>query len=598
MTNSEVQITYDNLTVESCFKNFYIVPDYQREYVWKEEQVSQLLADLQEAFSSNAGKQYFLGSLVVFKKGNGKYELIDGQQRTTTFFLTLCAFRKIAEERNINFGSSLSNMIFDEKIDENGYPTANYKLELQYEDAKDCIKVIAKNTTRPNENDISTSGKRMLEAYDNIYKTIDNNFKEESLFRRFYAFFTQKAIFIQICTQDISAALKIFETINHRGVGLNPMDLLKNLIFRQVQRSQFEQLNAQWKEVVDGLDRVREKPLRFIRYFIMANYKIDSSINRDGIVREDDIYNWFVNNNDKCKYKEEPIAFVRLLRRCQIVYANYLKGSDGSSDNVYLQNIKHLGGGAYKYHLMLLLPAINMPKDMFNHLCKQVETLVYYVIMTKQSTNELERQFAQWSAIIRSIKTTDELNSLINGYLIPTVQKWKASYKNWFMDISQSNMQQYRIRYLLAKFAQYMDMQKQTTASSVSSLNQYIKTGVEVEHILPNVPNDALNLEYPDKEIYDTLKARLGNLTLLEKVPNIAIGNDFYTDKRPGYEASAIYLTRSLSTLDEIGVDNSLTKLNRRIRSWNEWNQTTIQERQEMLFELSQSIWNVEPFSN
>ncbi|WP_228772815.1 DUF262 domain-containing protein [Cupriavidus necator] len=40
-------------------------------------------------------------------------------------------------------------------------------------------------------------------------------------------------MFIQIST-DVSSALKIFETINERGVGLNPMDLLKNLLFTQV----------------------------------------------------------------------------------------------------------------------------------------------------------------------------------------------------------------------------------------------------------------------------------------------------------------------------------------------------------------------------
>jgi uncharacterized protein with ParB-like and HNH nuclease domain len=35
-------------------------------------------------------------------------------------------------------------------------------------------------------------------------------------------------VFIQIST-DVSIALKIFETINERGVGLNPMDLLKKM---------------------------------------------------------------------------------------------------------------------------------------------------------------------------------------------------------------------------------------------------------------------------------------------------------------------------------------------------------------------------------
>lgn len=592
-TNETLQISYDNLNVQSCFKNFYVVPDYQREYVWEETEVAQLLEDLIEAYAGNPNKQYFLGSIVVYKKPNGEFELIDGQQRTTTFFLMLCAFRQVAAERGIDFGSPLSNMIFDEQFDENAQPIARYRLELQYEDAKDCIRTIAEKTERPQSGKISASGERMFEAYDNIVTTLNDMFKDESSFRKFFLFFINKAIFIQIGTSEIGDALKIFETINQRGVGLNPIDLLKNLIFRQVDRSQFKVLNLKWKEIVDGLDKAGEKPLRFIRYFIMANYEVDSSKYRDGIVREDDIYSWFVNNNDKCRYKEEPLAFVNLLRDCQMDYVNYINGRDSYGENIYLQDIKYLGGGAYKYHLMLLLPARGMPKELFAHLSKQVETVIYYVIMTKQSNNELERQFAQWSAQIRKIKTKDELNSFVDANIAPAVQIWKSTYKNWFMDVSQKNMQQYRIRYLLAKTAQYMDMQKQGSPT-YGSLSQYIKAGIDLEHILPFSPNEMLIDKYPDTKLYDMIKSKLGNLTLLEKVPNIVIGNnDFYTVKRPGYEASALYLTRSISCLDDIGVNNLLTKLNSRIQTWDRWDEDTISERQEILYELSHSIWEI-----
>lgn len=46
------QIQFTNLTLDSAFQKFYTVPDYQREYVWKEEQVEQLLADIRVPFAS------------------------------------------------------------------------------------------------------------------------------------------------------------------------------------------------------------------------------------------------------------------------------------------------------------------------------------------------------------------------------------------------------------------------------------------------------------------------------------------------------------------------------------------------------------------
>ena len=43
---ADTHIKYNDHSINSAFKNHYIVPDYQREYVWKDEQVEQLLADL------------------------------------------------------------------------------------------------------------------------------------------------------------------------------------------------------------------------------------------------------------------------------------------------------------------------------------------------------------------------------------------------------------------------------------------------------------------------------------------------------------------------------------------------------------------------
>ena len=50
------QIQFTNLTLDSAFQKFYTVPDYQREYVWKEEQVEQLLADITRRFGQIAAK--------------------------------------------------------------------------------------------------------------------------------------------------------------------------------------------------------------------------------------------------------------------------------------------------------------------------------------------------------------------------------------------------------------------------------------------------------------------------------------------------------------------------------------------------------------
>ena len=114
-------------------------------------------------------------------------------------------------------------------------------------------------------------------------------------------YFFKKLKFIQIQAPYISEALKIFETINARGAGLNSVDLLKNLIFRQVKREEFDKLKSKWKEFIAILEDADEKPLRFLRYFIVSNYPSlhNNPTTQKNTMREDDIYNWISQNADK-----------------------------------------------------------------------------------------------------------------------------------------------------------------------------------------------------------------------------------------------------------------------------------------------------------
>ena len=70
------------LSVEDIFKDKYIIPLYQRNFAWGEEQISILLQDIYESMCSG-DKHFYMGSLVVLDRGNGEFEVIDGQQRLT-----------------------------------------------------------------------------------------------------------------------------------------------------------------------------------------------------------------------------------------------------------------------------------------------------------------------------------------------------------------------------------------------------------------------------------------------------------------------------------------------------------------------------------
>lgn len=82
MTTNE--ITLEDKLVGEIAGDFYI-PSYQRGYRWEQQQVETLLNDIME----NGDKPYCLQPVVVRKMDDGRYELIDGQQRLTTIYILL-----------------------------------------------------------------------------------------------------------------------------------------------------------------------------------------------------------------------------------------------------------------------------------------------------------------------------------------------------------------------------------------------------------------------------------------------------------------------------------------------------------------------------
>ncbi len=591
MPNKEY--SFDDLNLEKSFKNyFYIVPDYQREYVWEaEKHVAQLLTDVYDAYSADKTKEYFIGTTVVFHDNNTNYcELIDGQQRTTTLFLILCAFRNIYRENGIGT-NAIDSLIFESTYDKQGNEVNKYHLELQYEDSSDILEALAENKIVDNHN--SKSGRRIEAAYRSIYQFIkdntDNNLEE---LKGMFLYFFRKLKFIQISTPDINDALKIFETINERGEGLNPMDLLKNLIFRQVGRNDFDKLKDKWRQLVSMLEKEKEKPLRFLRYFLMSNYpSFKNGVRGDeNTVREDEIYKWMTDeeNAKKCNYEKEPFKFVDLLLDNAKCYINFAKGKDKNGNrSPYLDNIIRLGGGAFRQHLIVLLAARNLPEDSFSLLARNIENYLFYALFTKVQAKVFEKLFAKWNLTLINVKNYEQMAAFVETYIKPEIDKLSAEYKARFFIFKQSDLQQYRVRYILAKLSQYVDMAHNGN-NSLQPLDNYFKSGIEIEHILPQKPTEEMHAKF---ENYEELVPMLGNLTLLEKPMNSSIKRGPYEEKVVVYKTSSIYLTKSLYELDEVGINTSVTRINEKLSPFDHWDAETIAKRQELLYNLSLEIW-------
>lgn len=595
-------------TIADAFKEcFYVIPDYQREYVWTEKQITQLLEDIGEQINSDL-TEYFIGTILVSprKDGRDRFDIIDGQQRLTTVFLILCALRVLFGE--FEQGSVIKDLMITRYTDRQGNVKTGLKLEPRYENACEVIGKIIQTNNNPQivRSNIKTSGisiygsiENLLNAYELIFRFLKDTYKSIDEMKKYWGYLANNVVFIQIST-DISGALKIFETINERGIGLNPMDLLKNLLFTQVSPEQFSQLKDEWKKITSLLEKNNEKPLRFLRYFIMANYKIANDRN-DAIVREEEIYDWFSRKENAALtgYQEKPFELVRKIIRNVEKYISFGegRGNDGKP-NLAMDSLKRLTGGAFSLHYVLLLAAADFPKLLFDKFVAQLESFLFFYIFTKTPTKDLERSFSIWADEVRDIagienpeKQREKLNEFVRERFASNMLGKISELQDALKRLTLHSMQRYRICYLLARLAQYVDMtfigQKDR-----GSLEPYFK--LEIEHILPNNPTDDLRRAWQEKypELsYDEIKNRLGNLTLLEKPINIVAGNNFYSDKITEYAKSSNYLTRSLSALADVGQNTSISRINKKLMSFDQWNAENIEKRQSLLIKLAQEIW-------
>ena len=577
-------INFTSLTIKTCFNDYYVVPEYQREYVWDRQQVEQLMADLVESFENDPKKEYFLGSIVTYKEDHF-YELIDGQQRLTTFFLILCALKNIYKKNNepSEIVGAIENLIKSVDITQEAIVT-RYHLQLQYEEASNYLELIHKREPKPEQ--LTASGVRLFDAVQTIESYIEEKLPHYSEQKKLAAFLLNKTRFIQIETYDMTDALKIFETINQRGVGLNPMDLLKNMIFRQVGREKFTELNQSWKEITRALERINEKPLRFLRYFIMSNYYV-----KDGVLREDQIYDWLSKNNSQCQYVEKPFSFVQKMKQNVDRYCEYLHAKGEDDGSIHLSNIALLAGRSYKLHLVLLLASTQMEPQTLERFKKLLESVVYYAVINRITTNNTERIFAAWCPEVRKIRTNSDLDSFVTDYVLPHVNQWKTNHEQMFLRLGLKSMQQYRIKFLIAKITAYVDALRSGNTET-GPLGGYIDSSIEIEHIMPQTCKnvEAYGMTSDDYEIYIN---RLGNLTLLENSINSSIHNNDYAEKCEEYKKSKFYLTISIPELVEQGKNTAINRTNEKLHAWSMWNKTSIEERQKMLYELSEEIWSI-----
>ena len=265
----------------------YIIPIFQRHYVWdQEEQWEPLWKNIQERvhLSGKTGQQskHFTGTIVIQPRQTNvneededvlKYEIIDGQQRLTTFQIILCALRDVSKSLQFDrIEADAERYILNQGLLLDPSDNERYKLIPTEFDRTSFISLIDKGTDADG---------RILEAYRYFKDQIEGYVNSDrtkmlNLFRSILNGFG----FVQIEIDSDDQPEKIFESLNARGKSLLQFDLLRNSLFLRARIAEdrdrlyrdhwkhFE--NPYWEaEVTVARSKIALSEL-FFQHFLMA----------------------------------------------------------------------------------------------------------------------------------------------------------------------------------------------------------------------------------------------------------------------------------------------------------------------------------------
>jgi hypothetical protein len=288
------------------------------------------------------------------------------------------------------------------------------------------------------------------------------------------------------------------------------------------------------------------------------------------------------------------MGFVEILIRYAKAYANFVTGKtvQGKEDRS-LQNIARLSNQA-RQHFILLLAAQHLPEELFDKLTNKIENLFFCYLITREPTKNFERNFSRWSKELREVRDEAGLDAFVAEYFLSDMANRSSGFDFAMSELNSYRIQQYRLRYILAKLSQFID---EDAWGNTFPLERYYKS-VQIEHILPQWPATELRAAFDKPDDYDSFKIMLGNLTLLEKSINASVSNGAYDQKKPGYAQSAILLTKSLVDSSQVGVNTQINRATRDLSQFKAWTSESIQRRQAMLGQLARKVWEIpEPAS-
>ena len=480
-----------------------------------------------------------MGALVVQAESDREFLVIDGQQRLATISVLALAIidrlgrmadQGLDTERNLERAKELRNRFVGEK--DPASLVEGSRLHLNEADDPLYQDYLVQLREPINPRGLTRSNALLWQCFryfsDQIEKACADAPEDgEAIAKILSETMARRLLFILITVDDELNAYTVFETLNARGLELTATDLLKNYLFSKVQvRSDIEALKRRWKHLMATV--TQERFPDFLRYHLLCEHPKIRKQRLFKMVRES---------------VETPQQAFDLLTRLEARAELFAALTDANHEYwVDLPAAKTFVRDLNLFRSRQMTPVFfaawkRFSDDDFVRLLKLVRDLAFrYSIVSRLNPNPMEpASHAAAKAVLdgRAARPRAVFEQLRSIYVDD--DKFKADFARWTIGRSQRG-----------KLAKYVLVHLEADASGRESDPE--ADPATVEHILPENPAGEWAESFPP-ERWDAAVDRLGNLTLLERTANRAVGNAAFAAKRAAYATSSYWLTRRITDL-------------------------------------------------
>lgn len=563
----ESGLDYEPLTVGELFgyESYYTVPLYQRGYSWGSEEVRELLKDLTEAHDSFPNEAYLLGQIIVCPSTTPllsidrevvQYDLIDGQQRSTTLYLLILTALKMLKTWNSTGRSNaelrkwstweMLKSIPDTRDDELLHPRIRVASNGEEFTTRLLLSQPLDNPNGPTQSNIST-------AVDEIQSHFETMSAEQ--IRSFLEFTLSHVWLVRLSLASSSHALRVFQKVNNRGLELDDADLIKNFLFQSVSDEDYYSMSEKWETATNTLHGARLKRVKSMEFLMKAliGIKTGASVPTGALYEK-----WSgllkTEQDVKSLANQLPESAKKLVR----INKGQLPNSGQKTD---LTTGTFMAGWIQQFEIQLA--GSHLEEDKYARLLKMVEDRAMLSYWAKEPSQKFEVIIHPWAHNVKELGANPSESDLISAGESAT-KDFEELAERAFLGIRKltytTGTHRDRIRYILARINRIVQAKINVTSYGLADLMQTSKgdaTGYDLDHIFPKSQgqrqywkqSQTKNIKLGDEDRYEQSIHSIGNIILLHPDDNREQSDALPWDdeKLSNLANSELYLNRLLT---------------------------------------------------